>query len=128
MLVEAFRKENVPCFMQHGVASGLELSPFIWSYLVPGLQYIVYVPPNLKKSAERILLDMPFDMEEETIRERRGLLDKNQGIFKAIIIAYLFFFVIAFLSVIGWYSLLIVCGIAAVSYWIYRRKEKMPER
>ena len=100
----------------------------MWGHIVPGLQYIVYVPPTLQKRAERILKKMPFDLEEETIRERLGIPDSNKRIFKVFIVGYMFFFVIPLLNSIGWEMLPVVFGIAVVVYLVRLVKEKNAQK
>ena len=60
--MDELRKKDIPCFMQQGSITGLEMSP-VCPAAAPGVEYVVYVHKSKLKRAKKIMDELPIDKE-----------------------------------------------------------------
>ena len=60
MAMSILQENEIPCFMQEGAVTGLEMSP-VAPAAAPGVEYVVYVHKTRFKQAREIVDELPID-------------------------------------------------------------------
>jgi hypothetical protein len=71
MMIEALRKNRIPCYLQQGSITGIMLSP-VAPAAAPGVEYVVFVPEQKINEAKKVIESIPVDKELFNVKWRQS--------------------------------------------------------